>query len=126
MPDYYKELRMISVTGVSATAIAATQIGTTENGTQSFHPLYVVFVMNAASSLTIAGAASVGTNSSTYNNVIAITTLTGLTTIGQMLPVPIVTAIGKIAANTAIFVNVTTGATGTSGTIDIHVIGFYQ
>lgn len=126
MAENYKELRSFSILGLDAKTVAATQIGTTENGGQSFYPMFGVVAMSAANTITLAGAISIGTNATSYNNIVPITTTTGLTTAGTMLNINMATAISKIAVNTGIFVNVTTGITGTSGTIDIHLFGFYQ
>lgn len=124
--DYFRQLQDFSATGINAASTGSTLIGTTQNGTQAFHPLFVVFKMTAANTITIVPIVSVGTNASTYNNVIALTTLTGLTSVGAMLPTNITTVIGAIPANTAIFANIGTGATATTATLEVHLFGYYN
>lgn len=124
--DYFRQLQDFSITGLNATATGSTLIGTTLGGSQSFHPLFVVFKMTNANTITLVPIVSVGTNSALYNNVLALTTLTGLTATGIMLPSNVVAAIGSIPASTGIFVNVGTGATATTATLEVHVFGYYN
>lgn len=126
MTQYFKEFRPHSILNVNAKNTGSFTIDTTENGTESFHPLLIVFVLNTASAVSVVPTISVGTNSSTYNNIMPAALLTGLTSAGMILPMPITSAISKVAANTAIKGNVTIGATATTATIDIHVFGYYN
>jgi hypothetical protein len=104
----------------------ATLLMTTENGTRSFHVTGVTIQSVAASAITIAATMSIGTNSSFYNNIVASTLLTGLTAVSTDYPVSLITAIGAIPANTGIYANVGTAATGTSQTGNIVILGYYQ
>lgn len=124
--DYYRPLQDFSVSGINATSTGATLVGTTLGGSQTFHPLFVVFKMINANTIAVVPIVSVGTNSAIYNNVLALTTLTGLTSTGVMLPSNIVAAIGSIPASTGIFVNIGTGATATTATLEVHVFGYYN
>jgi hypothetical protein len=124
--DNIKQLVSFSMTGIDGTQLASTQIGTTENGTQSFYPLFACLALNGASAVTVVPSLSIGTNSATYNNILGTTVLTGMTSAGQMLHTNIVGAIGKVPANTPIYVKMVTAATATTATVDVHLFGFYQ
>lgn len=104
----------------------ATAIQTSENGTQRFMPLQVIIECTAASAIVGAATISVGTNASSYNNLLAATALTGVTAANNMLGfnLPLV-ATSSVAANTAINVNVTLAATGTSQVARVDVLGYY-
>lgn len=104
----------------------ATAIQTSENGTQRFMPLQVIIECTAASAIVGAATISVGTNASSYNNLLAATALTGVTAANNMLGfnLPLV-ATSSVAANTAINVNVTIAATGTSQVARVDILGYY-
>lgn len=123
--SHLPQLTSLTVTGINGKNTGATLIGTTNNGTQLFHPLIAVCKASGASTVTIPAALSVGTNGASYNNVLPITTLTGITAANQMLPTNLAGAVGVIAANTGVYANVTTGATATSLTLEVHLIGYY-
>jgi hypothetical protein len=111
-----------SVTGVNAKSTGATTIFTTEG--ERFHPLFVVAEITAASALTIGATVSVGTNSTSFNNIMA-ASVTG-TTLNNMLPNALSALTDSVAPGTAVKVNVSVGAVGTSGTMSVTVIGFYS
>jgi len=111
-----------SVTGINAKSTGATTIFTTEG--ERFHPLFIVTEITAATSLTIGATASVGTNSSSFNNIMA-ASVTG-TTVNNMLPNALSALTDSVAPGTAVKVNVSIAATGTSGTLSVTVIGFYS
>src|SRR5947207_1682978 len=114
------ELARLSKIGIDAKTLGATAIGTTENGTRRFYPLYLIVNCSAANTVAVVAALSIGTNSTAFDNLLAITALTGLTTANMSIQVPIVLATGTIAANTSVSVKLTTVATATSQTIDVH------
>ncbi len=119
----YKKL---SILGLDAKATGATLIGTTPNDGTRFYPVSVVFSVSSANTIAVAPALSIGQNSASYNDILAITTLTGVTAANNIIQTPLAaTLISSIAANTGIYVKVTTGATATTCLIDIHLIGFY-
>jgi len=111
-----------SVTGINAKSTGATTIFTTEG--ERFHPLFVVAEITAASALTVGATVSVGTNSASFNNIMA-ASVTG-TTINNMLPNALSALTDSVAPGTAVKVNVSVGAVGTSGTMSVTVIGFYS
>lgn len=104
----------------------ATTIFTTENGTERFHPLYVCAELTAATSVSVVPTISVGTNASSYNNILTATALTNFTAANKMQNYPISVLVDSVAANTAILVNVSIGATATTCTGKVAVIGYYD
>ena len=114
----------MSVSGVDAAATGATSVGTTENNGMTFFPRFARIRCNAATSITLPASISIGTNATSYNDILGITALTGVLSAGQYLLLPIASTVGtSVAPNTQIFVNVTTGATGTSQTFGVAVVG---
>lgn len=111
------------VTGVDIKSATSTTIFTTDEGGR-FHPLFVVVELTSASSLTIGGTASVGTNASSYNNIMP-AAVTG-TTLNKMLPNALSALTDSVAPNTAVKLNISIAATGTSGTLSCTVVGYYQ
>jgi hypothetical protein len=122
-PDFIR----ITKKAVDAKTVAATQIITTDNGGQRFVPVMVMFEIASATLLTVTCTLSVGTNATSYNDILGTTVLTGLTAVNKVLSVNLATtAVSSVAVNTAIFVNITTGVTATAATMDVHLLGFYQ
>lgn len=112
---------------IDAKTTGSTKIGTTENGAARFIPKTIVIELTGASAIIGAATLSVGTNSSSYNNILAATALTGVSTLNNivMLHLP-TTVISSIAPNTDIFVNVSVGATATTANIRVDVDGYYM
>lgn len=118
-------LQILSIS-IDAKTAATTTIDTTENGNRRFVPLSVVLEITAQSVLIAGPSISIGTNAG-VDNILAITT-TGLTATNAILAkVPLGNASTvSVPANTAISVKVTTGATATSATLRVDLIGYYQ
>jgi hypothetical protein len=111
---------------IDAKTTGATKIATTENGSQRFIPKTVIIELTAATAVTVVATLSVGTNSATYNNILAATALTGLSALNNIVMIHLpATAISSIAPNTDIYVNVTIGATATTANIRVDVDGYY-
>lgn len=123
---YNNNIIRISKTGIVATGIGDYLIDTTENGTQKFYPLFATFSITAANGIVIVPTFSIGTNASTYNNIIPASLLTGLTTIDKMTKIDISSATGIIPANTGIYARVSVPATATNCTVDVHLFGYYK
>jgi hypothetical protein len=117
-----QSLVVYTVTGLNMKSTGATTIFTTEG--ERFHPLFCLAEITAASSLTIGASVSVGTNSSTFNNILA-ASVTG-TTVNNMLPNALSALTDSVAPGTAVKANISIAATGTSGTLSVSVIGFYS
>lgn len=115
-----------TVSGVNAKTTGATTIGTTASGTANFHPCFLVVESTASSLITITSSLSVGTNSTSFNNIVPITVQTGLTAASLYFKTEVTVATAPVAPSTAIKVNITTGATGTSQTISVTLFGYYQ
>lgn len=114
----------IAVSSVDMKTAATTAGGSTANNGKRFIPEAVIIECTAATSITIVGTLSVGTNGG-VNDILAATAATGVTTANLVLQIPIVAAIGSIAPNTAISTKVTIAATGTSQVVNVYVTGYY-
>lgn len=110
--------------GIDGKTVAATAIGTTENGTRRFYPTAAVFELTAVAVLIGVCTLSVGTNGASYNDLVAATAMTGLTAANGILRVSIALA-GSVAPNTAVYVNITVGATATTYTLRAILEGYY-
>lgn len=116
-----------STTGINAKNTGTTTIYTTENGTRNFYPSRIRFICTAGTLITIVPTISIGTNASSYNNILAATSLTGLTSASNSISYNVdALVIPVIAANTAIIANVTVGSTATTMTIEVHIFGDYE
>jgi len=111
---------------IDATATGATTIFTTdpESRSRKFIVTRAVIRLVNVNTLTIPPIISIGTNSSTYNNIIAATTLTSALTDTQFQGT-ILAAAPVVASGTAIKVNVSTGATATACTFAVDLWGYY-
>lgn len=118
-------LAVFQVSGIDAKTLATTLIGTTANNGKRFYPFHVVIDCTAANTVSVVGALSVGSNSASFNDIIAISTLTGLSGANLFLHVPLTLIATSVAPNTGISVKVTTGAIATSQTMRVTVMGVY-
>lgn len=123
--EYFPELRVFKVSSINAKASGTTLVCTTENGNEDFHPLFVVFKLTSGAGIIVVPIISIGTNASSYNNIVSLTALTGLTSTGTMLPANFGSVVSAIPPNTQIFANISTIAVGTTAVLEIHVIGYY-
>lgn len=116
--------RMIkgSITGTSS---GSTVIGTTENGTERFYPIFALMELTNMSGLISVATISLGTNSSTYDNIIPATVLTNLNAVNKFLKLDITSATASVAANTAIRINISGVAVATTYTLKVTIIGYY-
>jgi len=112
-----------SVSGVDGKTTGATLIFTP---TSKFTSTQVTVELTTVSGFISAASFSVGSNGASYNNILAITALTGLSTVNNYINVPIVSLSSTISAGTGIYVNVTTGATATTYIIKVSITGFYD
>ncbi len=119
-------LYCITKTGVDGVTPGATLIGTTLNNGKRFYPIYALINVATADTPIAVGSLSIGTNSTSYNNILAITALTGLATVNTMLKLDFIGAMSSTAPNTGIYLKVTTGFTATSLTFDLVIFGFYR
>jgi hypothetical protein len=120
------EVVRYSALGVNMKSLGATSLGTVPAG-KRFIPTELVVLVKTASGLSTALSLSIGTNGALYNNIRAITAMTGLSLVDRYLVVPIgATALAAVLAGTQMFVNVTTivGGNGGTGTMDVHLFGY--
>lgn len=119
------QLTNLTVTGINAKTTGSTAAGTTMDGSLRFFPAFVLVECTAASSVTGVCSISVGSNSGSWNNIIPITSQTGVNAANIFLVTNVAGAISSIPPNTPIDVDITTGATATSQTISVSVYGYY-
>lgn len=116
-------LQCFSVTAIDGKTTGSTLIFTP---TARFTPLSITFEATTVDALISVSSASVGTNGASYNNVLPISALTGAILTNMMLTLPLSVAITTVASGTGIYVNVTTGAVGTTYTLKCTIMGFYD
>lgn len=129
---YISNFVVLSYPTVNLLSTGSTQLFTTENGTQRFVPMFIHLEVTSLTGTIVTGASfSVGSNSTSYNNLLPITaSSTGI--LGnlfgiQQFNVLTAAATTSIAANTSIFLKVTTAAVGpTVYTVRPDVIGYYM
>jgi hypothetical protein len=101
----------------------STKIFTTISGINSFLCIAVLVQILTSNTFATPASISIGTNGASYNNILAITALTGLSVVGNYLQVPIVALATGAATSTDIYVNVTTGAGAIALTARVILIG---
>lgn len=111
---------------INAKNTGATTIFTTNNNGQIFYPSRIRIIVESANTITVPAIVSVGTVAGSYIDILPATTLTALVTTSLIQNYPLSVAISSIAANTAIAINVATGATATTLTIGVEVFGDYK
>lgn len=107
---------------VDAKAVANTAFATIDNGTQRFVPMWLVIECVAVVGGSVGGIFNLGSNSTAFDNVYNSAPFpisshgTSFVTIGNCT---------SIAAATALTLKVTTGATCTSCTCRVDLLGYY-
>src|SRR5437879_4151724 len=95
--------------GIDLHVAATHALFTTSDSGERFYPLYVVIEATAATGVSLPAAVSIGTNSPLFDNILPITTLTGLLGLNTKLLVMLtVTGLATIPSNTAVTLKVTT------------------
>lgn len=120
------QLERITKKAIDGAALASTLIGATRAGSGRFHPVFVTFEVSAANAILSVTSLSIGTNAAAYDDILAITALTGLSALNKILQASILTAISSIAASTDIYVKVTTIAVATECKMDVSLWGYYE
>lgn len=120
----HQDLIRYTVTGIDAKTVANTAILTTPAGAGNFHVALVIVEMTAANSLTVGATISVGTNSATFNNIIPATV--GQIVLNAYAALMPVAGTVSVPPGTLVNARVSVGATGTSGTVSVTVIGYYS
>lgn len=89
-----------------------------------FYPMNVSFELVSVSGLVTASTVSLGSNSATYNNIMAATLLTNLTTALDIRNITLNTGLVTLAANTDVYLNVTGVATATTFNFNVYLLGW--
>lgn len=116
-------LQCFSVSGIDGNTTGSTQIFVP---TSQFTPLMLTFEATLVSGFVGVSSCSIGTNGASYNNILAISALTGVIATNNVLSFPLSLPISSVSSGTGIFVNVTIGALGTTYTTKVSIIGFYD
>lgn len=117
-------VNILSVTtGIDLKTVAATLLYTVPTGRKAIVTQIVIHA-TLATTVTVPAAASVGQNAASYNDIVAITTFTGLNITDQVYTEDPTAVYVSVPASTGIYLNVTTGATATALTAEIILIGF--
>lgn len=118
-------LRSYTLEGVDGTSLASTPIFTTENG-RRFRVLSTIFELTNTSGFVSVATCSIGTNAVTYNNILAVTALTAVSTANAGLQQNILTVVDSIAPSTEVRVNISVAAVATTYFLKVTLIGYYQ
>ena len=111
---------------IDAKTTGSTLLFTTKSN-ERFYPTSITMEVTAASVIVGVCTLSIGTNSATYNNILAATALTGMTAANKVVSMNLTSlVIDSIAASTGVYVNITVGATATTKTIKITIHGYYE
>lgn len=113
---------------VNGKVTGATLIYTLESSNLKFYPIMVVARVVNISGVIIRPTISIGTNSSSYDNIVTASLLaTLLSTLGAESGAPQDASTSpQLAGGTAIYANVSLGATATTYQVKFDVIGYYD
>lgn len=117
------ETQRIVITGINLKNTGVTALFTPNQ--QQFYVTAVRLVIAAATALTIGASVSVGTTGGSNTDLCA-SLVTGLTALNTCLDMTVLAARPVIQPATAININVSLAATGTSGTLTVILEGFYM
>lgn len=117
-------MTVMTLTGLDGKTAASTKIDTTSIGLR-FVPMAIHIEPTTVTGLVSVSSLSIGTNSASYDNIVPITALTGLTSANIVLNLDPSLLSSSIATGTDIYVKITTVAVGTTYTLSISVLGFY-
>ena len=92
----------------------ATLVFTTQDKTKLFFPYKIRIYCNAASGVLTPPTLSIGSNASSYNNILGTVEVLGLVAAQTFIDYEPTFPIAPISSDVGIFVNVTVGATGTT------------
>lgn len=120
-----KNIVVYTLTGIDGKTTGSTTIFTTEAAGR-FIPLAINFEVSSTTGFVVVPSASVGTNGESYNNLLAITALTNMSSDNTMITFPLSVVLSSVAPSTAVRVNITTGATATTYVLKCTIIGWYQ
>lgn len=116
-------VQVFSLTGIDGKTTTSTLIFTP---TSTFTPSQVFFELTSVSGFVSVSSISIGTNSASYDNILPISVLAGMSGLNNVLLLSISSVISSVSANTGIYINVTAGAIATTYTIKCSIMGFYN
>lgn len=113
--------------GASISAIDGTTTGSTLIFTPAalFTPTNIIVTLTGLTGFAVVASCSIGTNGASYNNILPITVLTGMSSVNNILNFPLSALISNVAASTGIYINITTGAVSTTYVLKATIIGYY-
>ncbi len=122
----YKTITMYSykIKNIDGTAQAATLMGNPAPG--GFRVTHVILDLTSVSGFVSVPTISLGTNSTSYDDILTATPLTSLTSQSDTFMIPISGIVADIASATGIYLNIITGASASTYTIDAALLGFYD
>lgn len=120
----YGDLVRYSVSGIDAKTTGTTTLFTSDAG-RVFVPTSVTVYCDAATAITVAASISIGTNSTAYDNLVANSLLSGLTSAGKFTTPIYTLGATAVTASTDVVLKVNTAATGTSQTFQVDIVGYY-
>lgn len=110
--------------GIDAKTVTNTAIVTTQPG-RNWITTGVVVRCTAANAITVGATVSIGTNAGGgYTDIVGATALTTLAA-GDCMRLTLASPYIQVPASTAVHINVSVAATGTSQTIEANLIGYY-
>lgn len=115
--------RIGTAINVAATATGATLLVAVEAG-RVLIPMFARIRLTNVAGFVDNPAISIGTNATSYDNIQAATTLTGLDVAGEVYGVSFGTVIP--AATADIYLNIPTATASASYTITVDIFGYYQ
>ena len=114
------------IDGINAKNVGTTKIFTTPNEGLNFYPLFARIFVEDAQTVIVAPIITIGTNSSTYDNILASFTLTELTVTNNFLNLIIDNAITFVSPNTDVFFRIGVAATATTLILAAEIYGDYR
>lgn len=99
---------------------------TTPSSGFRFFPTHIIMSVLFATSISSGASISIGTNGSSYNNILANTSFSGLTTANNYQVVQLSGILNAIPVNTSGYLNVNTAAIGTSITMSCVIVGSWS
>lgn len=99
---------------------------TTPSSGFRFFPTHIVMSVLFATSISNGASISIGTNGSSYNNILANISFSGLIAANNYQVVQLSGVLNAIPANTSGYLNVNTAATGTSITMSCVLLGTWS
>lgn len=119
-----KTISIISVPGIS---LISTGVQTLFTTTGRFYPMSLMFELTSVSAFVAVATISFGSNAGSFNNILAASALTGVSTVNNILSFNLdLSVVSSIAASTNVGINVTVGATASTYIGKFIITGVYD